>query len=430
MDSPRKMKVLADGVTFSSVIDGRFKTNRISVNLVTRLSRETVTINALIPQVLKKGYSGCEDMTELNQRLQELYGACVDADVQKRGDYQILSLSITTIDDKFALHGEPIAAKAAEIVCDMALHPLEEDGGFRAQYVEIEKEDLIDTIEAEINEKRGYAINSLIREMCAAEPFGLPKYGFREQVAPITPAAALAHYRELLRTSRIEILFTGCGDADGACQVFEAAFLALPRAYAPLPAIKPHEAAGQLTRKTENLAVSQSKLVLGFSCGIPADGEAVPAYRLMAAILGGTPSSKLFLNVREKLSLCYYCAARYDTYKGLLIIDSGVENENIEKAEKEILAQLQAIREGDVSDGEYKSALLSLQNAYSTIYESDTTVESFYLGQLLTGLDSTPEAEKERLSKLCKADIVAAAKGVQYDMAYLLTGKEEEQKNG
>ena len=426
MDSPRKMRVIANGVCFSSVVDPRFKTNRISLNLITGLDKDTVTVNALIPQVLRKGFRGCEDFTELNQRLQELYGAYLDADVQKRGDHQILSFAITTMDDRFALHGEPIAAQAAEILCDLALHPLEEDGGFRAKYVDLEKTALIDTIEAEINEKRIYAINSLAREMCGGEPYGIPKYGYRERVGEITPASALEQYHSLLRTARVEILFIGCGDPEAACQVFEDAFRNLERDCASGGPSKPHPPIeGEPRRKTEQMTVAQSKLVLGFAAGIPADDARVPALRLMTAVLGGTPPSKLFLNLREKLSLCYYCIARYDAYKSLVIVDCGIEHPNARRAEEEILVQLREIQNGNISDKEYSSALLSLKNAYATVYESDSGIENFYLGQLLIGEESTPEQEREKLDSLTREDLVEAANLLKCDTVYLLTGKEE-----
>ncbi len=431
MDSPRKMRGISKGVSFSSVQDPRFKTNRISVNLITSLNKETATINALIPQVLRKGFRGCEDFTELNQRLQALYGAYLDADVQKRGDHQILSFSITVISDRFALHGEPISAQAAEILCDLTLHPLEEEGGFRPQYVELEKTALIDTIEAEINDKHSYSVNSLIREMCGGEPYGIPRYGFRDRVGEITPSAALAQYRELLRTARIELFFVGSGDPEPVCQVFEEAFQSVERdcGASALSRSTPHPLReGEIRRKTERMAVTQSKLVLGFSTGIPADAENVPAVRMMSAVFGGggIPASKLFLNLRERLSLCYYCSARYDIYKGLVIVSCGVEHQNAKRAEEEILIQLRELQEGNISDREYQSALLSLKNAYATIYENDASVENFYLRQLLTGQDLSPEQERKKLDALTREELVQAARTLRYDTVYLLTGKEEE----
>ena len=144
----------------------------------------------------------------------------------------------------------------------------------------------------------------------------------------------------------------------------------------------------------------------------------------MAAILGGTTSSKLFVNVREKLSLCYYCISRYDLYKGILLIDSGVENINIEKARAEILAQLEAICKGDFTEEEQRSALLSLKNSYNSVYESDSSIEGYYFGQILKKTRFTPEMEKEKLEKVTREEIIQVAKKIKLDTVYLLTGKE------
>ncbi len=425
MDYPLKSMTIADRVTFHSVIDSRFKTNRISVCFIVPMQEKNVTVHALLPQVLKKGFKDCPSFTELSRRLENLYGAYVEADAQKRGDYQILSLSITGIDDRFALKQEPITEKLAEILCGLIWNPLLENDGFSEKYVELEKHALIDYIEAEINEKRSYAIGQLIRTMCAGEPYGIPSYGFKEKVKEITPQSAKQAYDSLLESAQIEILFTGCGSADRALAVFRSALEGQKRSRQDLIPITPHPALEKdVQEKTEQMSVSQSKLVLGFSCGISGSDPEIPAVRMMAAILGGTTSSKLFVNVREKLSLCYYCISRYDLYKGILLIDSGVENINIEKARAEILAQLEAICKGDFTEEEQRSALLSLKNSYNSVYESDSSIEGYYFGQILKKTRFTPEMEKEKLEKVTREEIIQVAKKIKLDTVYLLTGKE------
>lgn len=426
MGNPLKSIEIASGVIFNTIIDKRFKTNRISINFVTELKAETVTVNALIPQLLKKGFVGCENYTQLHQKLQELYGAYIGADVQKKGDYQILSLCVTGIDDKFSLENESIIQKTADILCRMALEPITEEDGFSKQYVELEKNSLIDSIEAELNEKRIYALNNALRIMCKDEPYGLPMYGFKEKVAEITPQSAKKQYDNILKTAKIEIMFTGCGDDSSAIEVFTKAFQALDRAYSPIPAIAAHPPSKDITEKTEIIAVSQSKMVLGFSASTTSKDILAPAMRLMVAILGGTPSAKLFLNVREKLSLCYYCAARYDIAKGIITIDSGVENQNIQKARDEILVQLDLMKSGDFTDDEISNAALSLKNAFSSVYEHASSIENFYLGQILSGLQSSPDAEKLKLDSITRQDIIDAANKVSLDTVYILTGSEAE----
>lgn len=433
MSAPIQSVCLSDGITFTTIQDRRFKTNRLSIHLIDRLSEEHVTANALIPEILRDGFEGCENFTELNRRLETLFGARVETEVQKRGDSQVLSLSITGIDDAVIRNTGlvpedfTISREMAEILCGILLHPVWEGDGFRTRYVELEKAAQADAIDAQINEKRSYAINRLIAVMCAKEPFGIPKYGRKEALAALTPQSLRKRYEELLAGARIEILFTGRGDAGEAAEVLRTAFAAVPRRYLAKEVTAAHPVLRDVpAEEVERLSVNQSKLVLGFGGGTSPTDSRVPAMRMMTAVLGGTPSSKLFLNVREKLSLCYYCAARFDVYKGIVLIDSGVEKDNISRAKEEILAQLDAVRRGDMTADEITAARLSLQNAYATIGESDSAIESFYLGQLLTGQGLTPEEESRRLETVTREEIMEAAAQLRLEAVYTLTGKEKE----
>lgn len=424
MSNLLKSTAIANGVGFNSVIDGRFKTNRISINFITELKNETVTANAIIPYLLKKGHKDCADFTQFNCELEKLYGAFVGGYIQKVGDYQIVSLSITGIDDKYALNNDTITDCAADILCKMALTPILENGHFNSDDVNIEKTALIDTIEAEINEKRIYAINNLVKLMCKDEPFGIPKYGYKEHVNELTPQSIKAAYDKLLKHSRIEIMFTGCGDDKAAIEVFKNAFTIVERDYKEITKISTHKKHDELVEKTDVLSVNQSKMVLGFANGVAADDKTTTTTKLMVAVLGGTPSSKLFLNVREKLSLCYYCAARYDRFKGIMMIDCGVENKNIDMAKKEILAQLDCIKNGEVTDEEMRNALLSLKNALTSVYDSDSSIESWYMGQILGGTNISPKDESDKLDSIDKQAVIEAAKLVELDALYILTGND------
>lgn len=418
-----KVQPIFDGVSFNTVVDERFKTNRISINFITELTQKNVTVNSIIPHLLKKGYKDCENFTEFNRRLQELYGAYVDGYSFKSGDYQILSLSITCVDDKFSLDGDTITDKAAKILCKLALSPVLENGAFVKQEVELEKTALIDTIEAEINEKRAYAMNRLVRLMCKNEPFGIPKYGYKDTAYSLTPEKIKSAYDNLLETAKIEIMFTGCGDDSVAFNAFTAAFSAVKRNYMPLDDIVIHKTI-QSIEETEHMTVSQSKLVMGLSNQLPTDHKLVTATKLMVAILGGTPSSKLFVNVREKLSLCYYCATRYDRFKGIMIIDSGVETKNIDEAKKQILNQLDDIKSGIITDEEIKNASLSIVNSLNSVFDSDSSIEAWYMGQRLSGTNETPHDETVKFSKVTKDDIIEAANRFALDATFILTENE------
>lgn len=418
---------LREGSYYSSIPDSRFKSNRIALHFITPLREETASLNALIPSILRKGSSSHPDFTEFNRYLNELYGAFVDYQVEKIGDWQLIGLYIVGIDDSFTLENESLTATLTEVLADMAFSPALENGFFPEKEVELEKTALIDAIQAEINDKRLYALNTAFRLMCENEPYGISKLGTVERTRAITRETLTEAYWNLLKTARIEILFAGPGDAAVPKQILADRLSRLERSYHVLPETKAHPVADKLLQKEEEMEVSQSKMVLGFSTGVTSDSKYIPALRLMTAIFGGTPTSKLFVNVREKLSLCYYCAAGMDRTKGIIRVDCGVENANIEKAKEEILHQLDEMKQGNITEEEIRNAVMSLKNSYRTINDSTGAISEFYLVQIVTGTSAAPEEEAERILSVTKADIVEAANLLHLELCYTLTGKTAEE---
>lgn len=357
---------LYPGVRFHAVSDERFKTNQVEIHLVTALREESAAKNALIPSLLRKGYDKYRDFTRFNKYLNLLYGASVEYEVEKFGDMQILSLSILSIDDRFALGKENITEQISTVLFQMLLHPVTENGMFLPAEVEVEKQSLIDEIEAEINDKRMFALRRTTQLLCGGEPYGLSEYGTVEQVKALDAKQVTRAYHELLSTAQMEILFVGSGDSESCKRIAKEQLRVLSRGKNDLREVKTeiHSPLAEPVEQVDRMEVSQSKMVLGFSTGIPCDSEQLYALRLMVVVLGGTPMSKLFANVREKLSLCYYCAARMDRTKGIVKIDSGVENENIEKAKTEILRQIEEMQNGNITEEELNYAKLSMINSY------------------------------------------------------------------
>ena len=426
-------ETLYPGIRFHSVSDGRFKTNLIEVHLITSLERGSAAANALVPSLLRRGCDRYRDFTAFNRHLNALYGASVSGTVEKFGDLQVLSLSVLGVDDRFTLAGEKLTEQLSELLFRMLLHPVTEDGRFPAEAVELEKKALIDEIRAEINDKRMYALRRTSQLMCGEEPYGLSEYGTAEEVEQLTAAAVTRAYHELLSTAQIEILFVGSGDAQICSRIAKEQLRVLSRGQSDVrvPVIRVHRPTERQSEHTERMEVSQSKLVLGFSTGIPCTSQGLYALRLMAAVLGGTPMSKLFLNVREKLSLCYYCAARLDRTKGIVKIDSGVEHDKAEQARAEIFRQIEEMKRGAVTGEELEHARLSLVNSYRTVGDSNASLEAFYLGQILCGTENTPEEEARQLGSVTLEDVVWAANKLQYEIGYLLTGEEDrEERDG
>lgn len=415
-------KEITNGVTFGCFKDERYKTNRISVNFVTEATADNITVNALIPRLLKKGYKGLNNNIDFYRELEDLYGATVSAGVQKRGDMQILTVSASAIDSKYSLKGENLQKLISELLCKVIFTPMSDENGFDRDNVTMEKRSLKEDIEGELNEKRLYVINKATTLMCGNESYGLPKYGFIDKVDAITPDMAYTQYLDILNSSKIYIMFTGCGDSVSAENIFTKAFKDSNRSFKTKIESKTHQKLAKPVEQTEELPVNQAKMVLGYSSGIKPTDEILPAARLMCTVLGGTPSSKLFENVREKMSLCYYCAARIDSFKGIILIDCGIENDNIEKARKAIIDQFEDMKKGNFEEDKIEFAKLSLSNSYKSLYESDFATESFYLTKLLLNNVLTPEEEMKKIDKVTKEQIVEAANKFDFEACFILKG--------
>jgi predicted Zn-dependent peptidase len=412
---------LAEGMYLTYLPARKFKTSLLSAQFVTPLSRETASAYALLPAVLRRGTVSCPDMGSLSAKLDKLYGARIDYTVRKKGEHQCVGFVASLIDDSFAPGGEkllePVASLLGELICD----PATERGRFVPAYFDSEKTNLIDAIRSLINDKRDYADSRLLQLMCADEPYGVPRLGDEETAEKLQPGKLYALYGQLISSARLELFYSGSADRERVEQALLAAFASLPRKEVrELDPATPHPARGEAKQVEEALDVTQGKLGMGFSCG----SDDTAALLMGNTLFGGSSNSKLFLNVREKLSLCYYASSVYHRQKGLITVSSGIEFENYQKAYDEIMAQLEAVRKGNLKDWELEGARSTLLNAYASMGDSQGKLENFYLGQAATGQSETPEMLAEQARNVTLDRIQRAMETVELDTVYFLRGKE------
>ncbi|HCC00867.1 MAG TPA: insulinase family protein [Ruminococcaceae bacterium] len=416
---------LKPGIFFTTVKEEKFKYNHLSFNFLLPLQKETASLYALLPMVMRHGCKSYPNLTALNARLSELYGAQLDWEISKRGDLQILTFYIEILGDHFALENEELLEEGAKLLRDLLFAPSLEREKFHAEDVEIEKHNLADIIRSQLNDKRVYASKRLSEVMCEGEAYGLSEYGQLEDIEQISAERLTEAWHDVLQHAHVEAFYVGSGDAESVCRLFTQAFDSVKREKLfDLKTEVLHAPTGALKEVTDHLPVTQAKLGLGFRAGIALPDADTDAMQLACTVLGGSPHALLFLNVREKLSLCYYCFARYERYKGLVFIESGVEEVNAQKARKEILRQLDALKAGNFTEDDLKFAVLSLRNAYKGINDSLGTIAGWYLAQALAGQIRSPEDVAASLDKLTKTDVVRAAKGIALDTIYLLAGEE------
>lgn len=424
MNAPVRTELMP-GVWLTAIQTRKFKSSFWSVQLLTPLRRETAALTALLPRVLARGTAHCPDQEQLGAALDQLYGGVIEPYVFKRGEIQSAGFLATFLDDALTLDGSPIARPAAELLGDLLLRPATKNGRLRADYVDSERNNLVSDIRSQCNDKRYYALQRLIQEMCREEPYGVDRLGDEVSAKAIRIARLDKHYRNLLATSRIELYYCGSAPADRIRRAWTEALLGLPRwelDELPEPQVLRHPQA--VRQVTETMDVTQAKLALGFRTQIPPESGESPALLVFNALYGGSPTSKLFQNVREKKSLCYYASSSLDRNKGLMTVQSGVDGDQAEEAKAEILVQLEAIREGDFRLGELESARRSVLHQLRATLDSQGSLEHFYSAQLPGRQPVSPEELAGLVEEVTAQDVVMAANRVELDTVYLLTDPE------
>ncbi|MDR0381389.1 MAG: insulinase family protein [Oscillospiraceae bacterium] len=412
------------GVTLTALQTEQFKTDVLSLSLLRPLSREEAGLSALLPQVLCRGSRTYPDMTRLAARLEALYGARLEPAVRKKGEVQCVGLTADFVDGAY-LPARPdqlrdMAALMGEILLDPA-----GGGEFLPAYVTGERAVLADRIRAERNHKPTYAVRRMLALMCAGEAYGAHELGEAHAVEALEPEALWAHYRAVLARSRVALFYAGPRPPDEAADIWRGALDALPRAASFDRAdTRVVRTAAARREHEENMDIAQGTLILGMRLGVAAGDAQYPAALLAAAVYGGTTTSKLFLSVRERLSLAYYASAWLEGHKGILVVSSGIEAKNRAAAEAEILRQWTAVAEGTISDEELEAARLSLIHRLRAAADRPDRLEDHFLGQAAAGRTEGPDALAERLRGVSRAEVAAVAAGGAWDTVYFLRGEE------
>ena len=413
---------LFPGVTLRCCRDSRFKQGCLSFQLIRPMCREESARNALIPAVLLRGTNRHPDLRAITQRLDTLYGAAVSPLVRRVGDYQTVGLYCGFMDDRFALPGDQVLEPMVAFLKELLLDSPVENGGFLSAFVESEKKNLIATIESERNDKRAYAMGRLLKTMCREDPFGLPRLGEPAQVAAIEADDLYLHYREILRTSPVQIFYVGSAEGETVARLLNPLLEELdrqPAALAPQTAF--HACVGEDV--VETMDVTQGKLCMGFVTPITNRMPEFPAMQMLNTLMGAGMTSKLFLNVREKLSLCYSVGSGYYGTKGIVTVAAGIDFDKEQQTREEILRQVEACRTGDITTRELEAAREALLSSLRATHDSPGAIEGYYATAALSGLGLTPGEYMEALEQVTLDQVVAAANTLQLHSTYFLKGE-------
>ncbi|MBR2491715.1 MAG: insulinase family protein [Ruminiclostridium sp.] len=420
-------RTLAPGIVLRAVQTKKFKTSMLGITFLEPLAEETASLNALLPKVLRRGTRHHPDMETLSAALDDLYGGGIEPLIRKKGETQCIGFWGSFLDDAYVPGDSHILESAAALLGEIVLQPAGEGETFLVEYVESEKANLVDKIRSEVNDKLQYAMSRLRGQMCEGEAYSIEKLGTEAQAQAITADSLYARYRELLETAPVYLYYCGSSDPDRVEAAFRKAFAALPqgqRKGIPVP-VAVAQPKGAVRRFSDAMEVSQGKLTMGFRTGGGfSDLETVARFMLFNAIFGGSTDSKLFLNVREKLSLCYFASSSLALSKGILLVYSGVEFANFQTAEDEILAQLKACQTGDITPEELEAARRSVVGSLRASLDAQGRLEEYWVNRFVTGTAYTPEDLAEAVEQVTLDQVVEAACQVKLDSIYTLRGKE------
>ncbi len=424
---PQQINEIAKGVQTLFLPNNAFNTTLVSFNFYLPLNKETVSRNALLPELISTCSADYPDYLKLNYRLSDLYGADVISSVTKVGNCICIKFSLSTINNRFAFGGEQIVEDSINLLLNLIFRPKIKDNAFYEEDVKREKRKLIDRIKGDLNEKRIYARNRLIAEMFEGDPYGLYRLGRAEDVEAVTGKELYEAWKEMLETALLRVHIIGEEMPKGLEEKIREELSAFNRHditdIYQCSALSPRQ---QVKRVSEFMDVAQGKLVMGFSCP-GGDDDVTLDLMMMCDIFGGGPYSRLFTNVREKMSLCYYCSASAVRNKGYIMVDCGVEKENAQKAEEAILAQLQVIKSGEFNDFEFSSSLKSIRDSLKSYHDSQNGLDVWYTIKAINKNIYSPEEISEKLGFVTKEDVIKVANKVKYNTIFSLMPKESEE---
>lgn len=420
------IKQICEGVTLCTHKTEQFKTSVVTLNIITPLDGKA-SEKALLTYLLGRTNKDYPTVTQMNRKLATLYGASLVPNVMKIGDAQVLSLSLASIDDRFSLKGEKILSEGVRLLLSCLFAPDITPDGFKEENLEREKRLLAEKIDSEKDDKRVYAFGRMIEEMCRDEVYGIERLGKKERIAELSGKDIFEAWKNVLFTCPVQINVTGNFDEAEIESIIKPLFDNLQRKSEDIIEIRTEflTESYQSSLVTESQKVKQGKLVIGMRAGMTYEFDNFPAIKVMTAIFGSGTFSKLFMNVREKMSLCYYCSARLINNKGLIVIESGVETENAMKALEAIRHELDDVRQGNFTDETIGNAILSLTDMYKSVMDSVGSIDSWFTMNCLSGEFRTPEEYISLIENISREEIILAANMVTEDTVFILESEKE-----
>lgn len=417
------IKEIKQGIKVHCIETKKFKTNLMTAVITLPLNRERVTFNSVIPAVLKRGTENLKTQEEIAKKLEEMYGAEFDCGIEKIGDNHVLKFYLETLNDNFIPkdYKENLTAESINLLLDIIFNPYTENNKFKEEYVEAEKNNIKLLIQAKIDNKDAYALNSCIEEMYKGKPYGLYKYGYIEDLEKINAQNLYEYYKEIIEKAKIDIFFSGDinskeieQEVEENCKIKE-----LVGRDAKIIVDKEEKQKQEIKNKEDKMDVTQGKLVIGLDVNYTSENAKFPI-SIYNVILGESATSKLFQNVREKASLAYTARSNYVRQKSNIFIRCGIKIENFDKALEIIKKQLEDMKNGDFTEEDLENAKKYMISGITSIQDEQDSEVTYYIGQELSEKFTTFEKYAKKIEEVSMQDVKDVANSIDINTIYFL----------
>ena len=412
-------QTIQNNVSLTFLPSDKFKRNRISISFIVPNEKEKATMYAVMPTLMERGYEDYPDMCMFSKKLNAMYGSNFSATTSVVGQNRVMRFTMQGIKNQYCIGGENLLSEMTDVLLGVIFRPCVEDGGFISDWLEVEKVKLREEIEGEINEKRGYCIKNAQRKFFGDNKNGVERLGYLEDIEGITPQQLYNCYKELVSDSIVEIFVTADED-ETITEKFSKAFEGRANS---TNAVLPVEVMPKTEVQTysEAMDIVQGKVCLYYTVDRNLTEDERYAMLVASAIYGGTASSRLFKNVREKQSLCYYCAAAYNGFSGSMRVDSGVEHQNCDKVIEAVQKELCDLISGEITQQEIKETKLVLLNSLDAVHDGLHGLEAWYLNEAIRGTWTSPEEVKAKVEAVTEQQIKDVLALLHLNVVYKLT---------
>ncbi len=407
-------KEILPGINLRVLETDRFRTSCLSVQFISPLTGENAARHTLIPRILRRGTLKHPDMESLAAALDELYGAQIEAVTRRYGDVHASGFVCDFVEGE-----ENVLSDVAKLLGEIIFEPKLSDGVFKEEFVVGERDNLVDEIKAEINNKLRYALKRATRKMFSTEGFAIDELGDEENAEKQDSASLYKHYKKMIKSAPVEVFFCGPYVYEDVEREIKKMFRLCEREGISSVSCGKAEVRDGL-KITERFDVSQANLIIGLSSSY----EDLYTVKLLSAVLGGGTSSKLFVNVRENASLCYFAGSMFDMFRRAMFMYCGIDPKNAKTAEDALFYQLDLCKKGDITDEEIKNAKKSMIDDLITLEDSPFSLESFWLRASVTGDERSPLELASQIKEIDGAKLSEAAESMKLSIVYLLTGME------